>query len=499
MGGGITALALGAVLAKAGYSVTILESNTERLGGHARSVTIDGLEFCLGPQYLWNFGTSDIGVRLLRYVGIHDQIHFEPMDHDGFEQLLFEGAEPFAVPMGLDRFRDALCARFPQDRSHLQRFFQELGDLFTASRVLHDKGLYLRGGSAMRWGMLFEPTLSLGQKIRVFRLSSKSIGEMLNACSVSLRARQLLVAHDGIFAERASDLSAAVYASATGYYHRGASFPREGFRALIDILAGAVREHGGVVALGQHVTRLEHVRGRIGRVVCGDGTSYPADHVVSNLAPRATCALLDGCAPEAFRYSPSNSLLCCCVGMRPFPELRTRLARRNVWWRGRAAVDYKTPDMTAPPRMLYVGSPTANGYGNTPACPDGEALVVFAPGNYDQARDAHQNGEPQYEGLRRAIAERVVSTLDGKLFPGLASHVRFTRVFTPLEIARDTGAERGAVYGRRLTAREMLGPALKIGSIENLTIACATVGLPGISVGFQTAALVARGIAGIDV
>ena len=49
IGSGIGGLASGAILAKQGYMVTILEAHPELIGGHARTYTVDGYSFCSGP------------------------------------------------------------------------------------------------------------------------------------------------------------------------------------------------------------------------------------------------------------------------------------------------------------------------------------------------------------------------------------------------------------------------------------------------------------------
>ena len=41
--------------------------------------------------------------------------------------------------------------------------------------------------------------------------------------------------------------------------------------------------------------------------------------------------------------------------------------------------------------MLFIGSPTANGFGKSDKCPD-DALVVFCPGNYEQEKEIYQQG-----------------------------------------------------------------------------------------------------------
>ena len=61
-----------ALLGRAGHRVTLLERHPQAVGGHARNLEIEGLEFCVGPQYLWGFGEGDIATRVLERLDLAD-------------------------------------------------------------------------------------------------------------------------------------------------------------------------------------------------------------------------------------------------------------------------------------------------------------------------------------------------------------------------------------------------------------------------------------------
>ena len=52
IGSGFSALASACYMAKAGYSVQVLEKN-EQLGGRASLLEIDGFKFDIGPSWYW--------------------------------------------------------------------------------------------------------------------------------------------------------------------------------------------------------------------------------------------------------------------------------------------------------------------------------------------------------------------------------------------------------------------------------------------------------------
>ena len=72
---------------------------------------------------------------------------------------------------------------------------------------------------------------------------------------------------------------------------------------------------------------------------------------------------------------------------------------RNYWWQDGNEIDYSNPDITAPPRMLYIGSPTANGNSGLEDS-DKDALVVFCAGNYLQEKEIYTKGETAVKAVQ---------------------------------------------------------------------------------------------------
>lgn len=71
---------------------------------------------------------------------------------------------------------------------------------------------------------------------------------------------------------------------------------------------------------------------------------------------------------------------------------------------------------------------------------------------------------------------------------------------TPLGIEKVIHAEKGNVYGKRLTADSILNKDLqRIKGVKNLHVACATIGLPGVATCFKTAEIICEQISGFKI
>jgi len=501
VGSGITGLCTGAIMAKLGYRVTVLEAHPDFIGGHARSIDIHGLRFCAGPQYLWNFASDPdaIGNRVLHFLKLENMTPFLLMDKCGFEKIFVGDYDGFDIPMGIDCFRDAMINRFPYEKDNLNKFFDYFESCFEGAKFLEKRGLYLEDMTSMMYAVFFSASLSIKTKYHLFRLFDKSLSDLFSMCDLSEEARRLLYGHGAIFAENPSNVSVGVYAAATGYYHAGATYPKFGFHSIVKGLESVITGNGGRVLSNKKVVSFGVKKDAITSVRCADGSAYSSDVVISTLSPRLNCDLMTGCRKEAFQYSPSNSLLCAFIGLNDYPYL-SKLARKNFWWQAYPEkVDFDNPDMLAEPTMIYVSSSTASGIIYSDQTSSLQALTVFAPGSFEQAKEAFNQGTRHYSKLKSEISEKVLARLESKLLPELRNHVSFIEILTPWDIHKELGSEAGNVYGRRLNAKSVLRKVKTIDSVHNLHIACATMGEPGIATAFQTSSILVEKLSGVKV
>ncbi len=292
-------------------------------------------------------------------------------------------------------------------------------------------------------------------------------------------------------------MSAIAYIVGTGNYHEGAWYPKYGFYHFFDSLAAVIEHSGGAVLTGKKAIRLETRNNVVTHAVCEDGSNYPCDILFSDISPRLTAGLLDTAEkPEPLDYTPSHSIPTCCIGVRGGLTSIAEMKGRNYWWQDGCEVNYSNPDVTAPPRMLFIGSPTANGFGKGADCCD-DALVIFCPGNYFQEKLIYRDGPDAIRAFKQKLADDVVTILDRNVFPGIKDRLLFAEIVSSIDIERDTGSERGNAYGRRLSVDEILkGPIREEYGPANLYNVSATKNSPGIAGGIFTAELIFKELTG---
>lgn len=507
VGAGIGGLASGALFAKAGHRVTVLEAHPHLIGGHGRSLTIQGLRFSMGPQYVWEFGDGQIGDRFLRHLGIKDANPFLPMRKNGFERI-FISAETdagnhcrihFKAPMGLARFRKELIRLFPEESEPVNSLFDDMTAIFDIYKSHFRRHYGNEGRFLLATKFLLTSRVPLDLKIKLGRVISMTLKDWFDQHRISPVIRRILYGHGGIFAENESDMSAIAYIVGTGNYHAGAWYPKNGFHHFFASLAQVIRACGGDVLTGKQVTALETQGDLVSRAACGDGSVYDCDFVFSDISPRLTAKLL-GRESGDWDYTPSHSIPTCCIGVKGGLSAIREMKGRNYWWQDGREVNYRDPDVTLPPRMLFIGSPTANGFGRAAETSQNgpeDALVVYCPGNYLQEKGIYEKGGAAVKAFKHQLARDIVAILDRHVFPGISSQIAFAHIVSSIDIEQDTGGEWGNAYGRRLTAEEILkGPIRDDDCPANLYNVSATKNSPGIAAGIFTAELIFEELTG---
>ena len=500
IGSGATALCFGALAAKNGLNVTVLEQHDKLVGGHARALTINGSQFCAGPQYVWHFNgnTTDIGTNTLKYLGLFDDNPFISLDKNGFDRVFIGSNAGIDIPIGLDRFKTVLIQNFPQEDENISALFYDLILLHNVSVFLATKGLNSGSIYDMSLAVLFSSKFSFIEKYKILFLSHKTVKDLFDKHSISKKCRSLLYGNSAIFAENMDSLSAGIFSAAIGNYHQGATFPKKGFEYLFNSLVKVIEENNGKVLLNKEVVKMVVSNNKVTSAQCKDGTSYDGDLFLSNLAPRLTFSLLDCCNDYLIDYEPSNSLLCTFISVKGF-DVHKKMYGKNFWWNQFSEeIDFDSPDMTKPPSMLYACSSSSNIYTNQ-SSNLGQTLTVFSPGTYKQSKQYALKGKFAYDQFKRTCSQMVLEKLNQVFFPGIKNATLNVHSLTPFDIYHEIGAELGNVYGKKLDVKNIKNVFRPSQKCENLHVACATTSQPGIATAFQTSTLLAEKLLGIQI
>lgn len=450
IGAGLGGLTAGAILARAGRKVLVIERSNS-VGGAASSyksgdLFIEGsLQETSDPRH-----PSDPKHDALTRAGVLDAVKWIAAG------ALYEARggpleAPFVMPDSFDAARHALSERFPHARSGIGRLLDEMAAIASAGGSLAQDGSALM--RSPDW------TLSLSQKLDAVFGDDEAV-----KCA--------LAANLSYFHDDPATLWWMHFAMAQGsYLQSGGRFVQGGSQRLSSALARAIRTAGGEVLLRRVATGIAlDAQGAACAVTHtakdgSDSQTVQCARVVGNAAPGALAPLMPQAASDRLQAdyanrAPSISLFAMTLGLARPPrelglsaystQLLPRQLRRLSDFPQGAVLMADEPGKRMPPMSLVDFAAIDSGIPSPPY-----VLSVYGPdllSNWDSAdMDA-------YRAKRGRWQDAIVRHLDS-IYPGLAGAVVASSFNTALSVRQYLNAPDGAVYGFAPTPPRSIGQA----------------------------------------
>jgi len=323
IGSGLGGLTAGSLLAKAGWSVCLLERNFS-LGGAASVYRVGGLTVESSLHQTSDArNPRDVKHHILSELGILDEIEWLPT---GPLYKVKGGpvGDAFELPCGFDAAHAALADRFP-DRSHVIRRF--LNDV----ERIHDSLWTLK--QAREEQSLAKLTRALWEMEPAAANWNMSLSEVFDSAFGDCEALKCaLGANLAYYGDDPRKMWFIYYALAQGgFIASGGAYIKGGSRQLSLKLAKAITKAGGIVRLGRAAAAIEtdsdgraaFVR-HVARKTGDNEERIGARVVIANCAPSVAAALLPEPArrrmDEAFGARElSTSLFTAHFGLREKP------------------------------------------------------------------------------------------------------------------------------------------------------------------------------------
>jgi phytoene dehydrogenase-like protein len=450
VGSGLGGLMAGALCARRGLRVLVLERN-KNFGGAVGTFRRGELTIEASLHELDGLDDGDAKLRAMGDAGLTESVRFVGVG-DLYEVRSPRLGEPFTMPAGAEAAVEAVSARFPELRAGIGSYFDEVVGartaIGTAMKKQDDKLWWAVRGPVLP--KLFWPLL---------RNLRSSLGEVLSRHLGSAElAKVVLTANLPYFGGDVERLWFPFYAAAQGSYHVGGGhYAHGGSSAIVEHLLGVVREHGGAAETLRQVTRIVLEDGGVAGVEHdsvdgGDVRREEAAVVFGNAAPHALASLLPEPAREQFlapyRDRPlSLSLWTIPLGFdRPPSELG--VTSYSTWiypeWvdspRGLVAGArvFRDPDGPVPAFTLADYTRIDSGLGGPP--------YHASIGGLDCTWNWNGLDERRERDLRERWHERLVGALVRE-FPQLESALVHSEITTARSNERYLGTPDGAVYG----------------------------------------------------
>jgi phytoene dehydrogenase-like protein len=452
IGSGLGGLTAGALCARAGLKVLVLERN-DSFGGAAATYRHQGLTIEASLHEIDGFDDGDPKKPLLDALGLERDLTFVDVGdlYEVREGLL---GEPFRLHHGLDAALAGAVARFPEHKRGLEEYFRRLSALrqaiSTAARHQDDHLWWIsHAPEALRllWTLLRNGRATAGEVMTELFGADERV--KLALCA------NLAYYHDDpeSFRFLRFAIPQASYVAGGGHYVRGGS------KVLAERLAALIKEAGGTLESGREADEIVLAGGMVAGVghhgKGGDDRQIDEARVVlGNAAPQVLAAML----PEQNRrvflapygaYRLSTSLWTVSLGLnRPardfgvgsystfiIPEWMQRLSE----FREMAAIMGEEPGARMPMYVFVDFHQIDSGLNEGPPY-----LVSFC------STDRLDNWTPLDQAAKKARKETWTRALIADIdrhFPGIAGAVVHHEMSTAETMRDYLNTPGGAVYG----------------------------------------------------
>jgi len=436
IGAGIAGLAAGCYLQMNGYRTRIFELHSHPGGlctaWQRQGYTIDNcLHWLIGSRpgssfnRLWN---ELIDMRQLEFVD--PEVYFTIEDRLGDRLTLF--VDPDRLEAELLRQSPADAARIKEFTGALRRFLKFEVPVDTAPETL---------GAAATLKMVIRYAPYLGALRKWGRISAADYAAGFNDPLLQQTFREMFTPETSVLF---------LLMTLVWMHQRDAGYPLGGSLNFARLIEKRYLELGGQIDYNSRVRRIDTAGDAAGGIVLADGTSHPADIVISAADGHDTVFnLLQGKYVDDYvrriyeTYEPFSSYLMVTHGVkRTFEGYPATLVLP-------LAEPLRVDPMT---EINYIMVRIFNF--DPSSAPAGSTVIATTLPSWDYQywQQLRETDKPAYAAAKSRLSEVVCDILEARL-GGIRAKLEMTDVSSPASVIRYTGNWRGSLEGWLLTPR----------------------------------------------
>lgn len=470
IGSGVGGLTSGALLAKEGMSVLVLEQS-HRIGGCCSNYDHDGFKpevgaiFVIGHEMYYKlFELFDLR--------LEDYLDFQLID-PVYDTILHDGTRTL-LPRDVDEMEDVIASISPADVQGYRRFCSDMEKIFK---------MYL-GALEMPMPPLRDVS-KLSHLVKRFArremfpalpvnawLATRTLDRVVDSYFTDDRIR-LIFGWENLYAALPAHRCPGVFTNITYFGRMGYHYPKGGMIAIPKALGKILERFGGDMRFDSTVEKILVKEGKATGVRLADGSEISAKAVISNAHSRTTYQELVGeeHLPYAVRRAVRNQP--CSIPAPTFylglkEKMDSVRSHMSVLLTDRRQFDdiwyefYDKGLLYRPDDGAFLVSCAS--YDDPDLAPEGkQVLSVIYIGPYKLKYH-------QWDDIADEWAWDCVDSMERRAFPGLRSNVEWMDSVTPTELERRLLLPEGAFFGLEMSGGNMgpFRPSYRSKSIKSL-------------------------------
>jgi len=448
IGAGLGGLTSGALLAKEGYKVTLLEQHNivggcattfKRKGGFICEVGLHEMEGVFSNPYL---------KKIFEKLDVYDHVEF--VKPDEFFSVTTRN-DTFVIPDDIKEAREKLIVQYPHEKKGIEAYFDLIAHISREFDLLIQASWY----HYMLFPLFF---------FTILKYKNKTVMQVLDTLMENDELKLILNANVQYYNDRPDTLSFLLHSVAQySYYNGGGWFIKGGSQKLSDHLAEVIRENGGEIITQATVVACNEKQ--VSYVRKKEQKSIASDMIISNISHQQTYALFQ--QEYAQRKEIADSLLTIYIGFKKnlkevygkraysnflFDELSSveeynAMLQKDISQRGFVFVDYSQVDAA-------LTKDSGKSFG-----------VVCLTDFIEEWQDL---SDESYKEKKQNLINAALSKLEA-YYPNIKELVEYAEVGTAKTVSRYIKTPKGTAYGYKPTPGQFFKiPKVKSDKINNL-------------------------------
>ncbi|MBL7858690.1 MAG: NAD(P)/FAD-dependent oxidoreductase [Cyclobacteriaceae bacterium] len=433
IGSGLGGLVCGAILAREGYSVCILERN-KQIGGTLQTYARNKIIFDSGVHYVGGLGKGQNLNRLFTFLGIMDKVNIRQMDVDMVDGVMFRGdPKIYRYAQGYDRFIQNMVEDFPDEEIAIRKYCDRI------KAVCERFPMY-----NLRMGSYLEQEGMLDIDVQTF----------IESITSNKKLQHVLMGTNLLYAGVPYKTPFYVHALIINSYIESSWRFVDGGSQIARLLAREITTRGGIIKRHVHITRLVEENGMLQFAESSSGERFYGNLFISNVHPAKTIEMTESSLiKKVFRNRMKNlensiSMFYVSIVLK---KNKIEYRNSNLYCYGEenpwCIIEYTPENWPNGFALFYSASSKTQVYA--------EGITLMGYMRYEEVKkwektfntvtEESGRGE-EYENFKKEKAEKLFAFAE-QWVPGLKEAIEQYYVATPLTLRDYVGTNDGSLYG----------------------------------------------------
>lgn len=448
IGSGLGAMTFGAVMAKRGKKVLLLEKHYVA-GGFTHVFKRKEYEWDVGIHYVGDVHKDFTFMSIMfDYITDH-RLKWQEMD-EVYDRVVL-GENVYDFKSGKENFIEMLYERFPGHEAEVDKYIETVYKASSKNKRFFQEKAY-----PSLLSTIAGPFIRNGY----YEFSDRTTKEVLDEISDNDELKAVIAGQYGDHGMPPGESSFVIQSLVNKHYWKGGAFPVGGCQRIAETIIPVIEKAGGAVAVRAGVEKIIVENGKATGVLMEDGTTLEAPMIVSGAGYLNTMGrLLEPSVQTAIGYKPENGVppstshVCLYIGLKE--NLRELgIGNTNYWVyphndHDRGVKEY-LEDPEKPFPVTYISFPSLKDPEWEERYPGKSTIemITLAPykwfEKWEDERWKHRGEE--YESYKEYFSQRLLKELY-KQFPQLEGKIDYYELSTPLSTKHFCNYEHGEIYG----------------------------------------------------